>query len=201
MYTSLILSACQRHYLDISISGYYLIRSDHQSNKKGGGICIYYKNFLPLTVTGVRLLEECIAFDLIIGNKLCSFVALVSQFQDNFATFSDNFKMTLDLASKKNTFLFVVLGDFNAKLYQWHNKDSSISKVISIENTTSQFGLHQIINDSTNMLENSFSCINLIFTSQPNLSDESGTQPSLHPNCHHQIIYTRFNLENLYLPP
>ena len=57
----------------LEISGYYLIRSDHPSNKKCGGICI---NFLPLKVTGVRLLEECITFDLIISNKLCSFVAL-----------------------------------------------------------------------------------------------------------------------------
>ena len=44
-------------------------------------------------------------------------------------------------------------------------------------------------------------CIDLIFTSQPNLSVESGTQPSHHPNCHHQIIYAKFNLEVLYPPP
>ena len=50
------------------------------------------------------------------------------------------------------------------------------------------------------MLENSSSCIDLIFTSQPNLSVESGTQSSLHPNCHHQIIYTKFNLEVIYPP-
>ena len=133
-------------YLDSSIddesweiSGYYLIRSDHPSNKKRGGICIYYKNFLPLKVTGVRLLEECIAFDLIISNKLCSFVALYrspSQSQDDFATFSDNFKMTLDLVSKNNPFLLVLLNDFNAKLRQWH--DSSTSEGISIENITLQ---------------------------------------------------------------
>ena len=181
-----------------------MIRSDHPSNKKRGGICIYYKNFLPLKVTGVRLLEECITFDLIISNKLCSFVALYrspSQSQDDFATFCDNFEMTLDLASKKNPFLIVVLGDFNAKLSQWHDKDSSTSEGISIENITSQFGLHQIINEPTHILENSSSCIDLIFTSQPNLSVESGTQPSLHPNCHHQIIYVKFNLEVLYPPP
>ena len=50
----------------LEISGYYLICSNHPSNKKCGGISIYYKNFLPLNVTGICLLEECIAFDLII---------------------------------------------------------------------------------------------------------------------------------------
>ena len=125
-------------YLDFStddetleISGYSLIRSGHPSIKKRGGICISYKNFLPLKVIGVRLLEECIAFDIIIRNRLCSFVALYrspSQSQDDLATFSDKFVLTLDLVSKKNPLLLVVLGDFNAKLSQRHDKDSSTSK-------------------------------------------------------------------------
>ena len=92
-----------------------MIRSDQPSSKKRGGICIYYKNFLPLKVTGVRFFEECIAFNLIISNKLCSFDALYrspSQSQDDLTAFSDNFEMTLDLALKKNPFLLVVLGDF-----------------------------------------------------------------------------------------
>ena len=55
--------------------------------------------------------------------------------------------------------------------------------------------------DTTHILENSSSCIDLIFTLQPNLSVESGTQPSLHPNCHHRIIYAKFNREVLYPPP
>ena len=188
----------------LEISGYYLLRSDHSFNKKRGGICIYYKNFLPLKVTGVRLLEECIAFDLIISNKLCSFAALYrspSQSQDDFATFSDNFEMTLDLVSKKNPFLIVVLGDFNANLNQWLDKDSSTSEGISIENNTPHFGSHQIVNEPTHILENSSSCVDLVFTYQPNLSVESGTQPSLHPNCHHQTIYAKFNLDVLYPPP
>ena len=49
--------------------------------------------------------------------------------------------MTLDLDSKKNPFLLVVLGDCNAKLSQWHDKDSSTFGGISTENITSQFRL------------------------------------------------------------
>ena len=43
-------------YDSLEISGCFLIRFGHPSNKKRGGICIYHKNFLPLKVTGVRLL-------------------------------------------------------------------------------------------------------------------------------------------------
>ena len=95
---------------------------------------------------------------MIISIKLYSFAALYrspSQSQDDFATFSDNFEMTLDLASKKNPYLLVVLGDFNAKLRQWYDEDSSTSEGVLIENITSQFGLHQIINEPTHILENS----------------------------------------------
>ena len=38
---------------NLEISGYNLKWSDHPSNNKLGGICIYYKHFLPLTVLNV----------------------------------------------------------------------------------------------------------------------------------------------------
>ena len=63
---------------------------------------------------------------------------------------------------------------------------------------TSQFGLSQIIKEATHILESSSSCIDLIFTTQPNLVVESGVHPSLHPNCHHQIVFAKFNLQIYY---
>ena len=70
-----------------------------------------------------------------------------------------------------------------------------------IEFVNSQYGLHQIINEPTHVLENSLSCIDLIFTSQLNLVVDSGVHPSLHPNCHHQIVYAKFNLKIHFPPP
>ena len=52
-----------------------------------------------------------------------------------------------------------------------------------------------------NILENSSSCIGLVFTSQPNLIVDSGTHLSLQQNCHLQIIYAKFNLKFHYPPP
>ena len=109
--------------------------------------------------------------------------------------------MTLNLVSKKNPFLIVVLGDLNAKLSQWHDKDSSTPEGISVENVKSQFGLHEIINEPTHILKNSSLRIDLIFTSQTNLSAESGIQPSAYFNCDHQIIYAKFNLQVFYPSP
>ena len=45
------------------------------------------------------------------------------------------------------------------------------------------------------------SCIDLIFTNQPNLFIESGVHPSLHEQCHHQIVYGKLSVSNITLPP
>ena len=68
-----------------------------------------------------------------------------------------------------------------------HNEDIKIKKVTSLN------GLHQEINEPTHIVNDSSSCVDLIFNSQPNLQLESGVHPSLHPNCHHQMIYAKFN--------
>ena len=56
----------------------------------------------------------------------------------------------------------------------------------------------ELINEPTHIQTNSSSCIDLIFTDQPNLSLNSGVHASLHPNCHHQIVHTKFNLNISY---
>ena len=45
------------------------------------------------------------------------------------------------------------------------------------------------------------SCIDLIFTDQPNLVIESGVHPSLHEQCHHQIVYGKLSVSHVRLPP
>ena len=99
-------------------SGYNLTCSDHPSNTKGGGVCLYYKNYLPLRVLNLSYLKECLNLELKIGDKSCNFIALYrspSKSQDDFETFSDNFEMTLETLAEKGSFLTTIIGDFNAK--------------------------------------------------------------------------------------
>lgn len=107
-------------------------------------------------------------------NKLCNFVALCRspcKFQDEFEMFPKNLELNLDIVSAKNSFLTIVLGDFNV--------DSNQNGIAP------QFGLYQFINESTYLTRNTYSCTELIFTSQPNLVMESGEHSSLNENCHH----------------
>ena len=59
---------------------------------------------------------------------------------------------------------------------------------LKIDTITSQFSLQRVINEPTYLTSNFSSCIDLIFTSQPNLAMESGVHSSLQPNCYHEMI-------------
>ena len=93
----------------------------------------------------------------------------------------------------------VLLVDFNAKCTNWYKHDNnsySYRKNSYRENFIAVWIIYQVINEPTHIIENSSSCIDLIFTSEPNIVTESGAHPSLHPNCHHQVIYDKFNLKD-----
>ena len=83
----------------LEITRYNLVRSDHTVNSQRGGVCIYYKNYLPLRIISVNYLSECINFEIMTGNKICNFITLCrspSQNQDDFQGFIDNLEMNLE---------------------------------------------------------------------------------------------------------
>ena len=128
----------------MAISGYNLIRSDHPSNNKRGGVCIYYNSFLPLRVLSIQYLQECINFELNIYGKTCNFISLYrspSQTQDEFEKFIDNLELNLETLCQNNPFLTVLIGDLNAKSKNCYSHYKSSQEGNEIENLTAQFGL------------------------------------------------------------
>ena len=175
-----------------------MIRADHPSNTKRRRVCIYYPNFLPLKLINIHYLNECITFEIKLGDKICNFVSLYrspNQSEDDFENFCNKFELTLDAVSATNPFLIVAIGGFNAKSSNWYTGATITCEGSKIEAITSQFGLQQIINEPTPIQGQSVSCIDLIFSSQPNLVMSSGIHSSLRQNCHHQIIFAKFNLK------
>ena len=78
-----------------------------------------------------------------------------------------------------------------------------LKQVKDLEMIISQtsYGFQQLILKPTHILKNSSSCIDLIFTDQPNLITDSGTHPFLLSNCHHNITFCKINLKITYPPP
>ena len=62
----------------------------------------------------------------------------------------------------------IILGDLNARSKSWWQNYINTSEYTKIDALTSYHGLHQLISQPTHILANSFSCIDLIFTDQPN---------------------------------
>ena len=65
---------------------------------------------------------------------------------------------------------------------------------------TCSYGLSQLISDPTHILQNSSSCIYLIFMNQPIFVIDSGVHPLLHPNCLHQVVFSKLNWKIEYPP-
>ena len=116
-------------------------------------------------------------------------------------SFADNLKFHLDSIALRNPYLIVVLGDFNAQTKGWYSLGKTTYADTRIDGIASQFGLEQLIHEPTHIFGERFSCIDLIFASQPNLMVESGVQSSLHQNCHHQIVFARFKLKVAFPSP
>ena len=53
----------------LKIDGYYLVRADHPNNIKRGGVCIYYKDSLPVRVISLPYLKEALLLEMTYSNK------------------------------------------------------------------------------------------------------------------------------------
>ena len=49
---------------NLKIAGYSLIRADHPSNIKRGGVCIYYKHSLAFILLNIYYLDKCMNFEI-----------------------------------------------------------------------------------------------------------------------------------------
>ena len=101
----------------------------------------------------------------------------------------------------ENPFCVIITGDFNCRSTQWWENDIENNEGKLFEPVLSDLGLHQLISEATHLMDDSKSCIDLIFTDQPNLVIESGVHPSLHEQCHHQIVYGKLSVSYVKLPP
>ena len=189
---------------DLNSNGYSLLRADHPSNAKRGGVCIYHKETLALKVMSIPYLNESLLFEVKIGSKKCIIGTVYrspSQNSDEFEFFLSNFDFLLQDISRRNPYLTLLLGDYNARNTKWWHHDITTTEEIQLETTTTIYGLQQSIDEPTHIHKNSSSCIDLIFTNQPNHIVNRGTYPSLHENCQHQITFAKVRLRVEYSPP
>ena len=108
------------------IEGCNLIRSDHPSNTKRGGVCIYYKESLAVCIVNITSLTECLVCEVTIQNKK-GYVAVVyrspSQSTSEFESFLSGLEDLLSNALCSKFKFTAVLGDLNARSPAWWSED------------------------------------------------------------------------------
>ena len=136
-------------------------------------------------------MPECLVCEGNYQNKKIFVVTLhwsPCQNDDKFDEFLRSFESVIDNINQSNPYFVLITGDLNARSSSWWGNDINNFEDISIENLPSCYGLKQLISEPTHLLRTSSSCIDLIFTNQPNMVMNIGVFPSIHQNCHHQIV-------------
>ena len=118
-------SSIPSDHVSLELEGYKLVRADHPNNVKGGGVCIYYKESLPVRVTNLPYLQEALILELNDQNKkmiISSLYRSPSQNSEEFGSFLTDFEHLLsDINARKP--VSVILGDFNARSTSWWSND------------------------------------------------------------------------------
>ena len=189
----------------LQMDGYSFVKSNHPLNIKRGGVALYVKDSIPMKHRyDLVTLPECVVCEIHINKRKYFFTVVYRapcQDQDEFKSFSDNFELLISNLQSENPFSIVITGDFNCRSNQWWGDDIENTEGKLFEPLTSDLGLHQLISEPTHLMNNSKSCIDLIFTDQPNLFVDSGVHPTLHEQCHHQIVYGKLSISTVKQPP
>ena len=106
----------------LAFPGYNLIRADNPSNIKRGGVCFYYRETLPVKVTNVNILNECLLCELSFGRSCVCLVSIYrtpSLSSNEYDTFLGNFEQLLTYLNSIKPLMLLVTGDFNVRSSSW----------------------------------------------------------------------------------
>ena len=135
----------------LEIAGYILVCADHPNNIKSGGVCIYYKESLPVRVISLPYLKEALLLEMTYNNKNVTVSVIYrspSQNNSEFDLFLSNFEKPLSDINERKPFLSVITGDFNSKPGR-RSKDIDTAEGSKLFSLTSSNGFSQLINEPT----------------------------------------------------
>ena len=132
----------------IRIDGYNLIRSDHPSDSKKGGGCIYYKEHISLILRDdINTLDNCMVTEIRSQNGKCFLTCIYRQNQDEFKNFCTNFDIRLNNKNDKLPLCSIVTDDFNARCSRWWKNDITNYQGQELDLLTLSVGYNQIIDE------------------------------------------------------
>ena len=131
----------------VDIQGYNLVRADHPDNTKRGGVCIYYKESLPVRVINLPYFKEALLLEMSFNKKVLVSVIyrFPSQNSNQFESFLSNLENFLSDINKRKPSSSVVTGDFNVRSSSWWCNDINTIEGSHLYSLTSSNGFSQLI--------------------------------------------------------
>ena len=168
--------------VNMQISGYSLLKAYHPNNIKRGGVCICFKESLPLIRRDdLTNLKDCVITKINVNNEKCLFTCLyrsLSQNHDGLEHLCTNFDLFLSNFNNLYPTCSIVLGDFNAKCSKWCASVKRNTAGIELDNITMTSDYNQMIDKPTHYVNESSTCIDLIFSSNVNPTKNCGVEQS-----------------------
>ena len=127
----------------LSIEGYSIIRADHPSNTKRGGLYIYYNDKISVRQMSNISLPKCLAYEIVIGKKKGYVITLYrspGQNQGEFEHFLLSLENLLGNIWNKDPAFKILLGDFNARSKGWWVHDITNNEGTQIQYINSLYG-------------------------------------------------------------
>ena len=165
---------------DIYIDGFSteIYRNDHPSNSKTGGVCVYFRENLPIKRRGdLEFLQEIVVAEINFSRKKIFFVAIyrsLSQNSEQFQHFVDMLQLTSNRINNERPYSVIVTGDLNCRSSQWWTEDIENMEGSALDELIETKNMQQLIDKPTNVRGEGMSCIDLIITDQPNMFVEAG---------------------------
>ena len=99
----------------LEIDGYNLVRADHPNDTKRGGVCIYYKESLPVRVINLSYFEEALLLEMTYHNKKVIVSVIYrspSQSINEFDSFLFNLEKLVSDINNRKPALSIITGYF-----------------------------------------------------------------------------------------
>ena len=112
------------------IDEYNLTRLDHPSDSKNGGVCIYYKEHIPLIKRDdICTLDNCLVTEIRSQYEKCFLICIYhspSQNNEKFENFCIKFDLLLSNINEEIPIFSIITGDFNACSLNWWKNDITL---------------------------------------------------------------------------
>ena len=148
-------------------------------------------------------MQECLVTELSMNNEKCFFTCLYrspSQSHEELDIFCSNLDLLLSNINNNHPNCSILIGDFNAKSSKWCCSSKDNKAGCELDNITTFAGYSQMIDKPTHFINESSFSIDLIFSSNPSLTKNCGTEHSIYDKYRHNIIYGTLNFK-VPLPP